>query len=69
MTYAFLRYFVFILCFGLSFYALSGVQFDKFCSVKEPRKAVVLLFLLSFVLAYLASEAVLKLTISNGFGG
>ena len=69
MTYAFLRYFVFILFFGLSFYALSGVQFDKFCSVKEPRKAVVLLFLLSFVLAYLASEAVLQLTIYNGFGG
>ena len=69
MTYAFLRYFVFILYFGLSFYALSGVQFDKFCSVKEPRKAVVLLFLLSFVLAYLASEAVLQLTIYNGFGG
>ena len=69
MTYAFLLYFVFILCFGLSFYALSGVKFDKFCSVKEPRKAVVLLFLLSFVLAYLASEAVLQLTIYNGFGG
>lgn len=69
MTYSILKYLIFILCFGFSFYALSGVQFDKFVSVKQPGKAMALLFLLSFVLAYLASQGVLQLTIYNGFGG
>ena len=53
----------------LGFYAVSSIQFDKFCSVKQPRKVVVLLFLLALVLAYLASQAILDLTIYNGFGG
>lgn len=69
MTYAILKYILFIVCFGLSFYAVSSLQFDKFCSVKQPRKVVVLLFLLALVLAYLASQAILDLTIYNGFGG
>lgn len=68
MTYSIVRFVVFLLCFGLSFYALSGVQFDKFVSVRQPAKAVALLFLLSFVLAYLAMQAVLELTIFNGWG-
>lgn len=45
MTYAILKYILFIVCFGLSFYAVSSIQFDKFCSVKQPRKVVVLLFI------------------------
>lgn len=69
MTYAILKYILFIVCFRLSFYAVSSIQFDKFCSVKQPRKVVVLLFLLALVLAYLASQAILDLTIYNGFGG
>ncbi len=67
MTYYIVRFIVFLLCFGLSFYALSGVQFDKFVNVKQPAKAVALLFLLSFVLGFLASQAVLELTLFNGF--
>lgn len=67
MTYYIVRFIVFLLCFGLSFYALSGVQFDKFVNVKQPSKAVALLFLLSFVLGFLASQAVLELTLFNGF--
>ena len=67
MTYYIVRFIVFLLCFGLSFYALSGVQFDKFVNVKQPAKAVALLFLLSFVLGFLASQAVLELTLFNVF--
>ena len=69
MTYDIVRFVIFLLCFGLSFYALSGIQFDKFVSVKQPMKAMVLLFLLALVLAYLTSQAILELTIFNGFGG
>ena len=69
MTYDIVRFVIFLLCFGLSFYALSGIQFDKFVSVKQPMKAMVLLFLLALVLAYLTTQAILELTIFNGFGG
>lgn len=69
MAYHVVRFFVFLLCFGLSLYALSGVQFDKFVNVKQPNKAVALLFLLSLALAYLTSQALLELTVFNGLGG
>ena len=69
MSFAFVQYLVFFVCFGLSFYAISSVQFDKFCSVKNPKKVQVLMFLLSLVLAYIASQAILQLTIYNGFTG
>ena len=69
MTYSILKYLLYIACFGMSFYAMSSIQFDRFCSVKQPRKVVILMFLLSLVLAYLASQAILDLTIYNGLGG
>ncbi|MBP3851282.1 MAG: DUF1146 domain-containing protein [Erysipelotrichaceae bacterium] len=69
MTYSVLKYIVFLMCFGLSFYAVSSIQFDRFCSVRQPRKVIVLMFLLSFALAYISSQAILDLTIFNGFGG
>ncbi len=58
-----------LVCFGVSFYACSAIEFQKFMKVREPRKVVVLLFLLSLSLAYVASQAILELTIYNGFGG
>ncbi len=69
MTFSILKYFLFVLCFGMSFYAVSSIQFDRFCSVKQARKVVVLMFLLSLVLAYLSTQAILDLTIYNGLGG
>lgn len=49
-------------------YACTGIQFEKFMKVKEPRKVIVLLFILSVVLASLLSQAILDLTVLNGFG-
>lgn len=69
MTFSILKYLLFVLCFTMSFYAVSSIQFDRICSVKQPRKVVVLMFLLSLVLAYLATQAILDLTIYNGLGG
>lgn len=33
-----ISYLVFFACFGLSFYAISSIQFEKVCSVKILRK-------------------------------
>ncbi|EOS59531.1 hypothetical protein C815_02114 [Firmicutes bacterium M10-2] len=69
MSYSVLKFLIFLVCFGASFYACSAVQFEKFMKVHQPRKVVVMLFLISLALAYLTSQAVLELTIYNGFGG
>ena len=69
MTFAIIQYVVFFACFGLSFYAISSIQFDKICSVKNPKKVQVLMFLLSLALAYVSSQAILQLTLYNGFAG
>lgn len=68
MTYSLLKYLVFLMSFAMCFYACSGIQFEKFMKVKEPRKSVVLLFILSAVLGSLLSQTILDLTIFNGFG-
>ena len=67
MVASVIQYFVFFACFGLSFYAISSIQFEKVCSVKNPKKAQILMFLLSLALAYITSQAILQLTIYNGF--
>ena len=67
MVASVIQYFVFFSCFGLSFYAISSIQFEKVCSVKNPKKVQILMFLLSLALAYITSQAVLQLTIYNGF--
>lgn len=69
MAYSILKYLLFVVCFGASFYAISSIQFDKICNVRQPRRVIVLMFILSFVLAYLATQAILDLTIYNGLGG
>ncbi len=68
MTYSVLRYALFVACFAASFYACSCIRFEVICKTREPVKVYVLLFLLSLVLAYLATEAILSLTVFNGFG-
>jgi uncharacterized membrane protein YwzB len=67
MVYSILQYVLFLVCFGASFYALSNVQFEKFCKVSDPKKIYVLLFLRSLIMGYLASQAILSLTVFNGF--
>lgn len=57
---------VFFAFFGVSFYAVSCIRFDKFCRVVPPVKVQLLMFLLSLCLAYLATQAVLDLTVFNG---
>ena len=49
------------------FFAISSIQFEKICSVKNPKKVQILMFLLSLCLAYVSSQAILQLTIYNGF--
>lgn len=68
MLVSLVEYIIFFACFGLSFYSLSAVRFERFCSTKAPFKVTLLLFLLSLALAYLTSRAILSLTIYNGFG-
>ena len=67
MVASVIQYFVFFACFGLIFYAISSIQFEKVCSVKNPKKVQILMFLLSLALAYITSQAILQLTIYNGF--
>lgn len=67
MIYSILQYVIFLVCFAASFYALSNVQFEKFCKVSQPVKIYVLLFLLSLIMAYLSCQAILSLTVLNGF--
>ncbi|MCF0105165.1 MAG: DUF1146 domain-containing protein [Holdemanella sp.] len=69
MVYSLLRFILFVICFALSLYALTGIQFDKFCNVKTPSKVILLTFLLALIMGYLSCEAILQLTIFNGFGG
>ncbi|MDD7282195.1 DUF1146 family protein [Floccifex sp.] len=69
MIYSLVKYIVFVLCFIVSVYACSSIQFEKICKVQKSGKVITLMFLLSFVLAYLSTQAILDLTIFNGFGG
>ncbi|MBP3871936.1 MAG: DUF1146 domain-containing protein [Faecalicoccus sp.] len=66
MTVSIIQLLVFAVCFALSFWAISAVQFDKFCNVRQPAKVMLLMFLLSLVLGYLSSQAIFALTIFNG---
>lgn len=64
--YPVLRLLCFAVCFGVSFYALSSLKFEKFCHVQNPAKVRMLLFLLTLVLAHLSTEAFMSLTYMNG---
>lgn len=60
---------LFIVCFVLSFYAISSVQFEKICRVRQPSKVTLLMFLCSLALAWMCTQAILQLTLYNGLGG
>ena len=46
MEYAIVKLAVYLLCFLVSLFALSGVRFDRFVNVRQPMKAQVLLLVL-----------------------
>ncbi len=58
----------FFLFFGVSFYAFSCIRFEKFCKNSNPQQIYVLLFLLSFMSAWICTQALLMLTVYNGLG-
>ena len=66
MEYAIVKLAVYLLCFLVSLFALSGVRFDRFVNVRQPMKAQVLLLVLAMALAYLCGSLLLELTIYNG---
>ena len=68
MSYASIKLIVFFVCFGISFYACSAIQFEKIMKVRQPGKVIVMLFLLSLIMGYLSAQAILELTIMNGLG-
>ncbi len=51
----------YLFCFTLSFYALSGIKFDKFMNVRQPWKVHLLLLLSAMGLGFLAGEFLLRL--------
>lgn len=52
-----------LVCFAFSFYALTGLKFDKFASVHHPHKVQFLLLLASMALGYLVAQFILVLTV------
>ncbi len=54
---------VYLISFGLAFFALSGIKYEKFCYVSNPNKVRVLLILLAMGLAYVTAEFILGITL------
>lgn len=54
---------VYLLCFAISFYALSCIKFELFCKVNEPSKVQLLLFLLAIGLGFVVAQFILEITI------
>lgn len=61
MTYFILKITIHILSFIISFYALSGVQFEKVVRVETPFKAQLLLLLSSMGLGFLVAQFLMAL--------
>ncbi|MEG1474178.1 MAG: DUF1146 family protein [Longicatena sp.] len=66
MQYFLINLSVHVLSFMLSFWALSNIQFDKFCDVRYPGKVQMLLLLLSLGLGYVVAQFLLSISIFNG---
>ncbi|MEF9919716.1 MAG: DUF1146 family protein [Erysipelotrichaceae bacterium] len=66
MLYKLVNITVHLLCFVVSFYALSSLHFDRFCDVRKPMKVQVLLLLLAIGLGYVVAQFLLALTLYNG---
>ncbi len=57
-------YAVFFVC---SFWSLTGIDFSKFVLVRQREKFYLLVFLLSMALAWMCTEAVMTLTLRQGY--
>lgn len=62
MQYYLVQLCVHVLCFILSFWALSAIRFDAFMDVKKPGKVQMLLLLLSLGLGYLCAQFLLSIS-------
>lgn len=61
-----IRLLVFLAFFLLSFYALTGIRFEKFYQIRNRQKFYIFVFLLSVIMAWLACEALLSFTLYGG---
>lgn len=52
----YLRIFIYFLCFGLSLWGLSALDFNRFLKKNKVAQAQVLYIILGFALAYLMGE-------------
>lgn len=66
MQFYFINITIHLLCFIISFYALSSVRFDRICDVKKPAKVQLLLLLLALALGYLSAQFLLSISIFGG---
>ncbi|EJW97260.1 hypothetical protein, membrane [gut metagenome] len=57
---------VFLGFFACAMYALTAIDFAKFCKIQNMQKVYLLMFLIAVALAWMATEAVLTLTIRQG---
>lgn len=62
MQYFLIQLSVHIICFMLSFWALSCVHFELFVDVRKPGKVQMLLLLLSLGLGYLCAQFLLSIS-------
>lgn len=66
MPYTLISLFVHILCFIISFWALSNVAFERFVHAEKPGKTQMLLLLLALALGYLVAQFLLNISIFAG---
>lgn len=62
MQYFLINLVVHVICFMLSFWALSAVQFDRFMNVNKPGKVQMLLLLLALGLGYVVAQFLLAIS-------
>ncbi|MCF0110408.1 MAG: DUF1146 domain-containing protein [Erysipelotrichaceae bacterium] len=58
------RFVTYLLCFALSFYALSSVDYNRFIRLGKTTQAQVLHVLLSLALGYLVASFLLQMKLS-----
>ena len=63
MSEKIVTYLIYMVCFGLSFWALSGLDFAKILRKGSTQKAWLLLILLSMALAYLCAMFLTSLSL------
>ena len=57
---------IYLISFAGCLYALTCIQFEKFCNIRTPWKVQLLVFFMAIAMGYLVAQFVLVLTIYNG---